>query len=131
MEAVLLIYDYVPGGPRAEPRLLRLASERVTVAEIIRRRVAAEVAEYNASESGAFRGLVEPEETERLLNAPRARARRRIAAEAQIEVALDAFRRRGFLLLFDGRQLDGLDAEVALTGDNEITFLKLVPLVGG
>ena len=51
--------------------------------------------------------------------------------EAQFDKAVEAFRHNGFLLLVDDRQLVGLDEKVHLRGGSEVTFLRLIPLVGG
>lgn len=114
--------------------MLDLAGERVSVREVIRRRVFQEAAEYNARESaGPFRGLVRPTEAEAALNGPREprHAPRRVDPEEQFAAAVAAFSRNGFLVLTGDRQLTDLDEEVELTPGLEVTFLKLVPLVGG
>jgi hypothetical protein len=56
---------------------------------------------------------------------------KRVDWEAQFRKALRAFQANRFLILVDRRQLDGLDDEIELRHDTEITFLKLVPLAGG
>ena len=66
-----------------------------------------------------------------MLNGYRIREGRKIDWEAQLEKALDAFQRNGFLLLVDDRQLTDLDEEVVLKPGSQVTFLRLVPLVGG
>jgi hypothetical protein len=56
---------------------------------------------------------------------------RLIDAERQTAVALSAFERGQILLLVDDRQVDELDVRVTLREGSVVTFLKLVPLVGG
>ena len=51
--------------------------------------------------------------------------------EKQFAKAVTAFRGNGFLVLIDGRQITDLDETIRLTAQSQITFLKLVPLVGG
>jgi hypothetical protein len=80
---------------------------------------------------GHFRGLVQPTEAERVLNGYRLRERRKIDWQAQYEKAVKAFQGNGFLILVDERQLTELNEEIELRADSEISFLKLVPLVGG
>ena len=63
------------------------------------------------------------------LNGPR--AHHRVDAERQFGQAVEAFGRNGFLVLVDDRQVTDLDARLDLRMGTEITFLKLVPLVGG
>lgn len=57
--------------------------------------------------------------------------RRRMRREADRERALTAFAGNGLLVLVGDRQLLDLDEEVELTADTEVTFLRLIPLVGG
>ncbi|MFG2330403.1 hypothetical protein ACGFMM_12320 [Streptomyces sp. NPDC048604] len=52
-------------------------------------------------------------------------------AEREFARAVDAFGRNGFLVLVGDRQVEDLDETVELGPDTEVTFLKLVPLVGG
>ena len=68
MEAVLKIWDETPGQGRRAAAELTLASERITAAELIRRRVEAEVAAHNGKTEAVFQGLVQPTDSERLLN---------------------------------------------------------------
>jgi hypothetical protein len=75
--------------------------------------------------------LVQPTEAERTLNGYRLRERRRIDWQQQYDKALKAFQGNGFIILVDGRQLEELEDEIELRPDSQISFLKLVPLVGG
>jgi hypothetical protein len=105
---------------------------RVTVAELIRARVHQEVRDHNARAATGreqFVGLVAPATVERELNG--GRRLRRVDAEAQTAVALRAFERGHVLLLVDDQQVEGLDHAVTLSPGSTVTFLKLVPLVGG
>jgi hypothetical protein len=129
--ARLRVYDHVPGGRRGAGADLYLASERVIVRELIRQRVEAEVAAYNAKPATVFAGLIQPTQSEQVLNGYRLERKRPLDAEAQVQVAWQQFEKRGFILLFDDRQVESLDEMLTLTGDNTTVFLRLVPLVGG
>jgi hypothetical protein len=131
MAAVLRVFDEAPGRKRAAAITLRLATERVTVRDLIRRRVEDEVAAFNKSRADVFTGLVQPTASERLLNGYRVKKGRALDVEEQIRVAVNAFERNGFVVLLDDRQIETLDEEIVLTGDNSLTFLRLMPLVGG
>ena len=78
-----------------------------------------------------FQGLVQPDESERILNGFRMRTQRPIDWEVQFKRACSSFERNGFLLLVDGQQVGDLDERIDLRADSEVQFLKLVPLVGG
>ena len=51
--------------------------------------------------------------------------------ERQIEVALEALRKRRVILLFNGIQIEDIDAPLLMTPVSEARFLRLVPLAGG
>ncbi|MFD9411526.1 hypothetical protein ACFWBN_31510 [Streptomyces sp. NPDC059989] len=123
--------DETTAGGRADGWELEIAEERLALRELIRRRVFQEVAEYHAQRPEVFRGLVRPEGTESMLNGYALRTPRRIDPERQTELALKAFERNGFLVLVGDRQVTALDEEVDLPLGTEVTFLKLVALVGG
>ncbi|MEV6157677.1 hypothetical protein AB0L53_45805 [Nonomuraea sp. NPDC052129] len=105
--------------------------DRITARELLRLRVREEVARYNAAPSPRFNGLVKPDDAEVELNGYRMRAARRIDWERQADIAERAFVRNGFILLVGDRQIEDLDESIDLTADPVISFVKLVPLVGG
>ncbi|MET9493248.1 hypothetical protein [Streptomyces sp. NPDC006552] len=124
--------DETTSGDRGTAFGLEITEERLTARELIRRRVFQEVAEFHArSAPQVFQGLVQPEDTERVLNGYALRTARRIDPEAQTRRALAAFAGNGFLVLVGDRQVTDPDEEIELPLGVEVTFLKLVPLVGG
>ncbi|WP_435282299.1 hypothetical protein [Streptomyces koelreuteriae] len=129
--AIVTFVDETTAGERRAGWGLEIAEERLTVRELIRRRVFQEVAEFNARTPKVFQGLVQPEDTERVLNGYEVRTPRRIDPEAQTALALRAFAGNGFLVLVGDRQITDPDEEIELPLGTEVTFLKLVPLVGG
>jgi hypothetical protein len=131
MPATVTIYDETAAGERTNTLTLEFLTARVTARELIRRRVYEEVQEYNLSTPEYFRGLVQPAEAEKVLNGYKLRERRKIDWEEQYARAVEAFERNGFLMLVDDRQVESLDEEIELKVDTEVSFVKLVPLVGG
>ncbi len=123
--------DETTSGERGEAWGLEIAEERLALRELVRRRVFEEVAEFNARTPAVFRGLVRPTDTEQTLNGYALRTPRRIDPERQFQQAIEAFGRNGFLVLVGERQVEDLDAQIDLRPGTEVTFLKLVPLVGG
>jgi hypothetical protein len=103
----------------------------ISVRELIRARVYREVHDYNLHQPEFFHGLVQPSDAERSLNGFRMRRRRTIDPERQFELAKRAFYSNGFILLVDDKQVDELEDEIEIRPDTTVTFLKLVPLVGG
>jgi hypothetical protein len=129
--AALVIYDETSSGTRTHAITLTLASERATAREVLRRRVQEEVEAYNRAKPEFFRGLVQPTDTERELNGYRLKQRRPLDWREQYEAAVKAFECNGFLMLAGDRQIEDLDEEIVVTPGLAVSFLKLVPLVGG
>ncbi len=92
----------------------------MTVGTLIESRIRAEVDAQLAGPS-FVRRLVRPiEETSRKIDIP-----------GQIETARDAFDRGQLLVLLPTRQAESLDETLTLSDGDEVTFLRLVPLIGG
>ena len=130
----LEVRDETTAGETLAALAIQLEHEQVTVRELISARVHQEVRVHNAKLASAqdrFVGLVQPEETERELNGYRLRRPRLVDADRQTDAAVRAFERGHVLLLVDDRQVDELDRELTLTAGSSVSFLKLVPLVGG
>ena len=133
MSATLTIRDEttIGFGSEGDAFTLDVPTERITVRELIRTRVYAEVCDYNRRWPEFFRGLVQPSDAERTLNGFRVRRARKIDAEEQFERVVESFYRNGFLVLVDDRQVEELEDEIEVGPETTVTFLKLVPLVGG
>jgi hypothetical protein len=110
---------------------LDVPTEHLTVRELIRARVYQEVSDYNLRQPEYFRGLVQPADAERTLNGFKVPRRRRIDPEKQFKKAIESFYRNGFMVLVNDQQVDELEEEIKVSPDTTVTFLKLVPLVGG
>jgi hypothetical protein len=131
MSTSVIVRDETTLGETTGELTLEFLTERVTVREIIRSRVYQEVTEYNAGRSELFRGLVQPRDAKQLKEGFRLPTERRVDWEAQYEAAVAAFQKNGFLLLVDQKQVTELDAEIELRHNTEVSFLRLVPLIGG
>jgi hypothetical protein len=110
---------------------VHVSGETITVCELIRLRVFQEVEEFNNQQPTVFRMLVQPGETEQTLNGFKFKKPRQVDPQKQFDKAIEAFEGNGFLVLVDDRQVETLDDEIALRPETEVSFLKLVPLVGG
>ena len=110
---------------------VHVSGEKISVRELIRQRVQQEVDEYNNHQPAVFRMLVQPNNTERTLNGFKFNKPRLVDPAAQFEKAIEAFEGNGFIVLVDDRQVESLDTEIALHPETSVTFLKMVPLVGG
>jgi enoyl-CoA hydratase/carnithine racemase len=145
MQAVLKVKDecFGTGSNERRPAFdLKLVSQRMSARDVIRQRIADEIATANAraiehaeahARTRSFLIAFEPSSPEAALNAPRSPKRRQEIFDEQAEYdrAILAFEKRQFIMLLDERQIENLDDEFGLTGANEIVFLYLTPLVGG
>jgi hypothetical protein len=131
MTTTVTIHDETSSGQRTNSFTLACLTERMTVRELIRARIYQEVQDYNQKEPEYFRGLVEPTNAERVLNGYKLKARRKIDWQEQYDRSLEAFERNGFFVLVGDRQAGSLDEEFSVKVDTEVSFIKLVSLVGG
>ena len=129
--ATVTFRDETAAGKPLDEFTLPGLPERITARELVRTRVREEVARYNAAPRARFTGLVRPLDEEVERNGYRMGAPRRIDWERQADAAERAFARNGFVLLVGDRQIEDLDEEIDLSGDPVVSFIKLIPLVGG
>ncbi len=127
----LKICDTTTLGNAGPVFVLDFLTERITVRELIRSRVYQEVKDYNTRQPEYFRSLVQPTDAEQTLNGYKLRKPRQIDWEKQFEQAIAAFQRNGFIILVDEEQVTELEQEIVIQPETAVTFLKLVPLVGG
>jgi hypothetical protein len=132
---LLTIRDESATGNVTNELTLDLLAETITVRELIRSRVYQEVQDYNLRQrtdsAAPFRGLVTPSDAETALNGVRLRKGREIDWKDQFEKACDAFERNGFFVLVDDKQAEDLEQQFTITPATTVSFVKLVPLVGG
>ena len=131
MPAIITIHDETSSGEKTHSFTLECLTERMTVRELIRARIYQEVQDYNTREPEYFRGLVEPTQAERTLNGYRLRERRKLDWQEQFQRAVEAFERNGFFVLVGDKQAERLDDDFEVKVDTEVSFVKLLPLVGG
>ena len=106
-------------------------NEVMSLREIIKARIYQEVTDFNRKqeELSTFNGLVQPGNIVPTSNG--VRARRVIDWEEQVEMALAAFETNGFFVLVDNKQAESLDQRFDVAVETEVSFVKLVQLVGG
>ena len=131
MPTTVAIRDETTTGELVAETVLELLTERIDVRELIRSRVYQEVKDFNLKRPEFYRGLIQPTDAEKTLNGYKIRRERKIDWEKQFESAVQAFRQNQIIILVDDKQVEHLDEEIVLKPETRITFLKLVPLVGG
>jgi hypothetical protein len=124
----LTLRDQVMARP-AEPSLVLPWREGapMRLADLIRERVMLEWDRREDGEGFAGRPLVEA-------GASPGGGRRGaglLTRDEAVALALDGFRRNAFFVVVDDRQVTELDAEIRIAPETAITFVRLLPLVGG
>lgn len=136
----LSIVEKIVGQTQRQAFTLRLASERVSARDVIAKHVREEVDRLNdlarrrhAEHDRVASFLVgdHSHELERKLNKPNPRSPKVLDAAKEVESALEAIEARKVIVLFDDFEVEDLDADLTMTDQSKITFLRLVPLVGG
>jgi hypothetical protein len=131
MAARLAIYDESTAGEKSVALMLDVPTDRVTVKELIEMRIQSEVEKHNSNQQPVFNGLVQPTETEEELNGYRFKQLKQIDWQKQYDAAIKAFKANRIIVLIDDRQVEDLDQEFVIDHTTEVSFLKIVPLVGG
>ncbi len=128
---LLTIRDETMAGSVTNELTLDVLSETITVRELIRSRVYQEVQDFNTRKPELFQGLVQPSEAEKTLNGYKVRKGREVDFKRQFEAAVQAFEANRVVVLVDNRQAESLEEEIVIAPQTQVSFLKLVPLVGG
>jgi hypothetical protein len=131
MTATLTIRDETLGGESLHEWALEVLTERFTVRELIRSRVYQEVQDHNRRNADVFRGMVQPEDSEKTLNGWKLKKPRQVDWKSQFDRAVEAFEKNQILILVNDKQAETLDDEVVVAPTTAVTFLRLMPLVGG
>jgi hypothetical protein len=134
MATTLTVRDETPAGAISNEWSLEFLSETITVRELIRERVYQEVRDHNVRQqaTGPYRGLVQPEGYEQMLNASKSGAKARLIDwQKQYERAVEAFEGNQVLILIDDKQAESLDDTFTIGPSTSVTFLRLTLLVGG
>ncbi|MBX3419781.1 MAG: hypothetical protein KF851_19465 [Pirellulaceae bacterium] len=131
MATTLTIRDETLGSSLSNTSVLEFLSETITVRELIRSRVYQEVQDYNLKQGDVFRGMIQPEDTEKTLNGWKLKKPRLLDWKRQFECAVEAFEGNRILILVNDRQAESLDEEFTITPETTVTFVRLTMLVGG
>jgi hypothetical protein len=132
MPATITLRDETASGTLLRERTLDFLTDDITVRELITRRVQEEVRDFNRRiGDDVFVGLVQPTGAEAELNGYHLRKRRELSWEQQRDAAIAGFEANGFFVLVGDRQVESLDERIRVGVGTEVSFIKLVPLVGG
>jgi hypothetical protein len=112
---------------------IMVENEMMMVRDLIAARVRKEVETYNAQAQEYFQGLIQPSDAEATLNGYtyKMRNKRHVDPEKQVFVAWDAFQKNRFFIMIDNKQVADLDEAILVEVSTKVSFLRLMPLVGG
>lgn len=128
------------------PVKLELVSERISVRELISRAVSEQIKELTETQHAeaevvritltrqylTAKDVATQAETGRIrLPSERKREEMSINLDQEIALALQGFSAQAFRVVVDGVAMDSLDEDIVLKPNTKITFLRLMPLVGG
>jgi hypothetical protein len=124
MSVTLTIYDETLTGEKTPRLTLNFVKSRILMRDLIRERVYQEVDRYNCLQPDYFRGLVQPQDSEQMLNGYKLPKQRLIDREQQYERALQVFKRSGFMVLVNDCEVDNLDTDIELSNAPTVSFLQ-------
>lgn len=136
----LSIVEKVVGRTQRQAFTLRLASERISARDIVAKHVRDEVDRLNNlarrkhsdhDRVASFLVGDHSHELERKLNKPNRKNPKVLEPSKEVEAALNAVEAKQVIVLFDDLEVEDLDADLTVTDQSKITFLRLVPLIGG
>lgn len=131
MSVALKIRDETTSGEVTKEFELVFLVEEISARDLIKKRVYEEIDNYHKNAPSVFQGLVQPDESERVLNGFKIKKNKKIDRDKQFQRAIEAFGTSSLLLLVDNRQIEDLDEVIRILPNTSVSFLKLVPLVGG
>jgi hypothetical protein len=122
---IVQIKDESPSGKILNHFNIELENPTISLREIIFHRVASEVEKYNSGLEDGNLHLVTKEQK------PQGVKGKYVDIEMQQYLALTAFQQNGFFVLIDDLQCESLDQVFQIKPNSTISFVKLVPLIGG
>ncbi len=128
MSLTLTVCEKTPGAVPPQEYPVEFTEERLTVRELLRNIIFQQV--YNRNTEMRETARVKTD-AESLLNQKKKSCGQTIDWVQNFEHAIEAFEKNQVILLLDGAQVETLDETVNLTSNTKLTFLKLIPLVGG
>ncbi|MES1022923.1 hypothetical protein ABN584_08485 [Gloeocapsa sp. BRSZ] len=137
------VFGGLPEAPQL-PEVL-LYSQHFTVAELIQRSVEAQISELQMQHQMDAQQVHRALErqyltTSEITDQARQGAVRfpskphntlQIDTKIEVQKALQAFIDGAYIILVNGQQVENLEAEITLSQETKVTFLRLMPLVGG
>jgi hypothetical protein len=153
MVVALKVFEKSLGGKQHFTTELRLASRQMTALQLIEHRVDAYVAslevDLSSGSEAKNNNLVTPTIAESILNGVKRYGHMRPSKASPIknskwlekenlrnravlvEEVVQAFSANQMIMLVDNMQVTSLDQKIGFSDNSTLTFIKLIPLVGG
>ena len=122
------VLDQASSGEILNQLKMEFQSATVTLRDLISGRVRQETKRLFESSNRSIYSLIGQTDLETSRIKPLDMS---LVQDEKVKYALEMFQKNSFLVLVDDLQVTSLDQEIRLTNDTEISFLKLVPLIGG
>ncbi len=129
MSTTVLVETKIPGQTPPAAFQISLQSEQITVRDLLREYVTHQVEQHNCQQK--TRSANFESEDEMILNNKVRKPVGQLQCNVECERAYKAFESNQLVVLINKYQPSELDETVTVTADSKVTFLRLVPLVGG
>lgn len=129
--ATIQIRDEELTGQSLDSFSLEVLTDRMTVRELIRSRVYQQVRDRKLQQARVFRGLLPEQQSQATQKGTTAKSEPEADWKLYYEKAIEAFEANRILVLVGERQTESLDDEFDVDTQTSVTFMRLVPLVGG
>ena len=117
----IAFFDETTAGVRSEGPTVQFEFPKITVRTLIESRIQSEV-DRRSQDIPIQKRIVNPVKKPLSI---------KVNFETQIKAACEAFDHGQLIVLLPGRQVQALDETLTLEDGDEVTFLRLVPLIGG
>ncbi len=133
MATTLTVLEKAPGDPDRTEFQLPIMGDKLTVRELIKTYLTHQAECSRTDEKKkkwTFAGLFSPQtDNQDCKDHPKAAVP--LSSNEQLEIACKAFSSNKFILLINDQQTTDLEQEIVVTPVTKVTFIRLVPLVGG
>jgi len=125
------ITDITAMGQLLHELQMSLPRPSIGIRELIDIRVRLEVENYIQGKRHAGYELFAVDEVEKLLNGRGSGVAPQFDAEKHVQRAMSGFSSNRFFVIVNDRQVTDIDEKVAVADTTNVSFMQLMPLVGG
>lgn len=123
MSLNVTVHDETSTGSILNLLKITLHQNQLSAKELIRIRVYQEVQNYNTKRTRCYRGLVQPEGSEPVINGYRMKRRYKLNPERIFKNALRSFEQKGFSILVNEHPVNDPNQEIEIGTETRLSFL--------